>query len=109
MKAGFEQMGILQEFHGRLIHDFFTPYFSYDCKHGLCNAHHLRELKFIEEEYKQEWAKHMANLLLAIKKQVEWHLENQKTMLPARIEAFERCYEEIIMMGLWHPDNLFRF
>lgn len=108
-KEGIDKMGILQEFKGRLIHDFFTPYFNYNCQHGLCNAHHLRELKFIEEECKQEWAKHMAHLLLAIKKQVGWHQEHQIKILPSKIEAFERCYDEIIMKGLWHPDNIFKF
>lgn len=105
-KDGIDVMGILPAFHGRLIHDFFTPYFSYDCDHGLCNAHHLRELKFIEEEHKQEWAKHMANLLVAIKNQVAWHKERKMNLSPIRIQTYERCYDEIIMMGLWHPDNL---
>ena len=105
-KEGIDAMGILPIFHGRLIHDFFKPYFTYDCQHGLCNAHHLRELKFIEEEHKQEWAKHMAALLLAIKKQVDWHQEHKIKLSEIRIQAYERCYDEILMMGLWHPDNI---
>ena len=105
-KEAIDAMGILPAFCGRLIHDFFKPYFSYDCSHGLCNAHHLRELKFIEEECKQVWAKHMASLLLAIKKQVEWHKEHKKILSPLRIQTYERVYDEIIMMGLWHPDNI---
>ena len=104
-KEAIDDMGILPKFHGRLIHDFFKPYFSYDCEHALCNAHHLRELKFIEEEQKQDWAKHMSNLLLAIKKQIEWHQANNIKLSSIRIEAYERCYDEILMMGLWHPDN----
>ena len=103
---GINLMGILPAFHGRLIHDFFRPYFTYDCEHGLCNAHHLRELKFIEEECKQEWAKHMANLLLAINKQVNWHKEHKIKLSDIRIQTFDRCYNEIIMMGLWHLDNI---
>jgi transposase len=105
-KEGIDKMGILSGFRGRLVHDFFRPYFTYDCLHALCNAHHLRELKFIEEECQQEWAKHMADLLLAIKKQVEWHQVNELVLLPQRIQAYERCYDEIIMQGIWHPDNL---
>jgi uncharacterized coiled-coil protein SlyX len=73
---------------------------------GLCNAHHLRELKFIEEEKNQQWARHMADLLLAIKKQVEWHQEHQITLSEIRIQTYERCYDEIIMMGLWNPNNI---
>jgi transposase len=105
-KKGLNAMEILPAFKGRLIHDFFKTYFSYDCKHGLCNAHHLRELKFIAEECKQTWAAHMSELLLAIKNQIEWHREHKLEVSPARITAYERCYSEIIMMGLWHRDNL---
>jgi transposase len=105
-KEGIDAMNILPRFHGRLIHDFFRPYFSYDVSHALCNAHLLRELKFIEEECEQAWAKSMSDLLLAIKKQVEWHQEHQLTLLPQRILAYERCFDELIMRGLWHPDNI---
>lgn len=105
-KEGMDAIGILPAFHGRLIHDFFRPYLTYDCQHGLCNAHHLRELKFIEEEQKQPWARHMADLLLAIKKQVEWHQEYNLALSDIRIQTYERCYDEIIMMGLWHSDNI---
>lgn len=105
-KEGIDEMAILPLFHGRLIHDFFKPYFTYDCQHALCNAHHLRELKFIEEECKQEWAKHMANLLVAINKKVKQHKANKIELSPVKIQSYERCYDEIIMMGLWHPDNI---
>jgi transposase len=105
-KIGIEAMGIIQSYRGRLIHDFFRPYFSYECQHALCNAHHLRELKFIEEEYGQIWAKHMAELLLAIKAQVKKHRESQLVLSAQRIAVYERCYNEIIMMGIWHPDNI---
>jgi transposase len=107
-KEGIEAMGILAKFRGRLIHDFFKPYFTYTCQHGLCNAHHLRELKFIEEECKQRWAKSMANLLLAVKNQVTWHKERDLLLSAERIQTYERCYDEILMMGFWHPDNIIK-
>ena len=34
-----------------MIHDFWKPYYSNEAaRHGLCNAHILRELVYAEEE-----------------------------------------------------------
>ena len=37
----------LNHYHGRAIHDFWASYMddSFDCKHGLCNVHHLLKTK----------------------------------------------------------------
>jgi transposase len=59
--------GILPRFKGKAIHDGWKAYMRFDCEHGLCNAHHLRELRFVEEECHQPWARDMAGLLLDIK------------------------------------------
>lgn len=105
--AAIEKMDVLPNYEGTLIHDHFKPYFKYGKKHILCNAHHLRELTFIEEQHKQDWARQMKALLLAIKKQREWFQERDKQRFPdCRIKAYEDCYDEIIMQGLWHPDNI---
>jgi hypothetical protein len=47
---------ILPQFKNCMVHDFWKPYFKYDCTHGLCNTHLLRELKFLLEENGQTWA-----------------------------------------------------
>lgn len=54
-----EQIDVLPKFAGTLIHDHLKLYFNYGNAHGLCNAHHLRELEFIHERYKCKWAKEM--------------------------------------------------
>lgn len=48
-QAATDAIGILPAFAGRLIHDAWAPYWRYGCRHGLCNAHHLRELAALAE------------------------------------------------------------
>ena len=69
-KRGAQAMddaGVLPTFQGRAIHDFWKSYLKYDCPHGLCNAHLLRELIFLHEQHNQTWAQAMIDCLLAAK------------------------------------------
>ncbi|MCK5672091.1 MAG: IS66 family transposase, partial [Spirochaetales bacterium] len=63
-KEAMDYFNILPNFNGRLMHDFWKPYLKYNCKHGLCNAHLLRELTFLFEQQNQAWAEKMFILLL---------------------------------------------
>ena len=70
--AAMSAIGVLKNFHGRAIHDGLTSYWQFGhCQHGLCNAHHLRELTFVAEELQQPWAAELKTLLLDIKRDVE--------------------------------------
>ena len=53
------------------IHDHWKSCSSYECAHGFCNAHHLRELTCTYEQEKALWAQEMSQLLLQIKEQVD--------------------------------------
>jgi transposase len=67
-----EAIGILPLFTGTSIHDGWTSYWKYtNCQHGLCNVHHLRELKFFAVEKKQAWAADLMAVLLEMKEAVE--------------------------------------
>ena len=100
-KEATDKMDILPKFRGRAVHDNWSSYPQYGCEHGLCNAHHLRELTFIEEEYHQEWAGKMKGLLVEIK----GHVEEQKAQGALRLEEgslreLERQYQEVMEEGL---------
>lgn len=94
-----DDIGILPLFQGRAIHDFWKPYFKYDCSHGLCNAHHLRELFFLHEQQNQAWAKRMIDCLIDIKNAVDKTKETSNCLLKEQIHQFEKRYQQIIDEG----------
>lgn len=99
-KEATDEAGILGEFSGTAVHDHWKSYFGYkNCGHALRNAHHLRELRFIEKQYGQIWAGKMSGLLLDIKEEVEKLKPDRDGFGPERIENFERRYDEILRRG----------
>ena len=49
-RDAIEDIGILDRYGGVIVHDCWSPYFTYEkLTHALCLAHLLRELKFIED------------------------------------------------------------
>ena len=103
-KRGQEAMkaiGILPQFEGRAVHDHWQSYFTFgNCQHALCNAHHLRELQFIVDQYEQTWAQETIPLLLDIKAEVDAAPLDQMSLSPKRLAYFEQCYDELIDQGL---------
>lgn len=101
-----DEIGILPAFGGRAMHDHFQPYFNYPCDHGLCNAHHLRELTFIYEQKNQAWAGDMKQLLIDIKKAVDEAARAGARALPLPEQRkFKRAYDRHIARGLKLPEN----
>ncbi|WP_129725022.1 IS66 family transposase [Xylanivirga thermophila] len=96
-----EDIGILPKFQGTAVHDHWKPYYTYtDCTHAECNAHHLRNLKGIYENYGHEWAKEMSELLVKIKEHVESLKEQGMDSMPTNdIEAYMERYGDIITRG----------
>lgn len=100
------EIGILPNFSGRAIHDAWGTYFKYACAHGLCNAHHLRELTFVEEQLEQAWGKEMKDLLLDIKQSVAQASARGASCLPkTRRREFEKAYDRVLASGLALAEN----
>jgi len=93
-------MGILPEFKGIAVHDGWKPYNGYECDHALCNAHLQRELTGIEENYKQQWAKEMNELLTEMKKYTDECKEQVKDLDFEQIKALEERFNAIIIKGI---------
>lgn len=66
-----DAIGILSSFKGTAVHDGYYNYARYECKHALCNAHHLRELNFVHEQLGQGWAGEFKKMLVDLKGEVE--------------------------------------
>jgi transposase len=96
-----QAIGILPAFGGRAIHDGFSSYWQYDCAHGLCNAHHLRELLFAHEQMNKTWAEQMKALLVEIKQAVDTAKAQQQTALaPTQLADYEQRYGALLQAGL---------
>ena len=99
-RVALDAIGILAQFRGRAIHDGLSAYTEYGCLHALCNAHHLRELTAIEEQYQQPWAKQIRELLCEIKRTVDLAKERGQLCLPPLEAAdFHTRYQAILAIG----------
>lgn len=95
-----DEMAILPTFEGISVHDGWQSYFLYDCFHSLCNAHHLRELRFIVERYEQAWAAGMMTLLVEMKTAVDAaQLDADTALSLPQLTEFERRYQALLDDG----------
>jgi transposase len=103
LKRGSEAinaMGILPKFEGTAVHDGWKPYSNYDCNHALCNVHLKRELTGIEENYNQQWAKDMNELLSEMKKYADECKEQVKDLDFEQTKSFEEKFSAIVLKGI---------
>ena len=92
-------MGILPVYSGTAMHDGWSSYFKFNCKHALCNSHNLRDLTFVNEEDKQNWAKELIDHLIDIKTTVECRKPIDSKLDLAEITKFEKRYDRVIEMA----------
>lgn len=101
-KAALDEINMLANYKGTVVHDHWESYYQYtNCVHALCNAHHLRELIFFEENG-EVWAKNMIKNLLAAKTEVE----KEGSLSKERITNFKKRIRSNIAAGIdLHPEN----
>jgi transposase len=95
-------IGILTHFLGRAVHDGLASYQLFvQCLHALCNAHHLRELTFVEEQLGQHWAGDLKQLLREMKRAADAAVRAGLAAVPepAR-QDFLRRYEALLALGV---------
>jgi transposase len=100
-QKAMHDLGILPDLQGCAVHDGWASYFQFtNCTHALCNAHHLRELRFITEQYDQTWATDMAQLLLDAKHEITTYPPQQNSLPPDRLAHYTQRYTTILAQGL---------
>lgn len=100
-------IGVLPEFNGTAVHDHWKPYYRFsDCTHAECNAHHLRSLKDMTENYHQEWSSEMAGLLVEIYRRVEELKASGFAEMPQEeLKTWHERYHVILIAGISEDDQ----
>ncbi len=95
-KIAMDEMGILSDYKGIVVHDHWKPYNKYTCTHSFCNAHLLRELNGITQKDNRQWSKDIHDLLTNMNIAVHKAKNSNKDHLSAeQITKFTNSYEKI--------------
>jgi len=100
-RIAMDSAGVLPSFTGVAVHDGLVVYRQYDqASHGLCNAHHLRELAGIGELTGQHWPAQLAELLVELHVAVQTAKDTGASSLSKRqLAGFGRRYDAVIAEG----------
>ena len=110
-RQGFEVGGVLTDYGGNLITDFWGSYDTLEnCDHSRCNAHLLRELTPFSEDAEDvkganRWAAGLIAALLAMKQAAaDARTRGQNHIQPAILQPQLRDYDQCLAEGLKiHP------
>jgi transposase len=99
--AAHERIGILPRFGGVLVHDALSCYWTYAGRHGLCNAHLLRDLTALEDTTRQRWPTQLKTLLERMYRSVERaRASGHDALHPALRTRLERAYDRWVRRAL---------
>ncbi len=109
-KEAMDELGVITNFKGILCHDHWKPYLGYECKHSLCNAHHLRELQWVMDFTSQKWAKTMKKFLINLNELVDKHggilsVEDQEKQIKRYREIIKAARAECPIMARTKGDR----
>ena len=94
--AALEAMNVLPQFLGVVVHDAWSTYFRLlHCKHALCNAHLLRELRGLAEHEAQVWAGELRVCFQGV-----YQALKTGALTPAVREAFLVQFDALLEAGL---------
>ena len=99
---GMDEIGLLPMYKGINVHDCWASYWKYSAvTHAVCNAHILRELKYVADNYPdQTWNKKFRCLLLDMKAAKERALaEGMQELSEELKKKFMTEYDEIIRLA----------
>jgi transposase len=95
-----ESIGIVPRVVGTLVHDGLRSYKQLDCAHSLCNAHHLRELVYVNDTLNEkafdDWAAQMMATLVQGKKEVD---ERGAPLCAQRMRWYEAKWLTLLERG----------
>src|SRR5205807_5985974 len=99
-QVAMDEIGILPLYQGRLMRDRLSSYDHYECEQSICGAHLLRDLTAIWQQFKQQWASDMKDLLLQMNELAHQYREQGVLCLPAPLRNdLVACYFEILLSG----------
>lgn len=94
-RAAVDELNVIPRYGGVLVHDRWACHFAYgNCRHALCGAHLLRDLKFVEDAHGHAWAKRMGKLLLETCRKVR--ALHDKALDDAAFKAVRKRYRTIL-------------
>ncbi|HYG11233.1 MAG TPA: transposase, partial [Pyrinomonadaceae bacterium] len=109
-KAAIDEINILAQYRGTLVHDGWLSYTHYPkCRHALCGAHLLRELTYFEElsEETKAWATALKELLLEMKREVERvREEGRMRLVEDSLKSLTQSYNRLLAEGMKSPPPL---
>ena len=99
-KVAMDEAGVLAAFTGIAIHDGLVTYRQYGAAHGLCNAHHLRELQGMAEVTGQDWPTELADLLVEVHRAVtDAKAQGHRRLEADQLAGYQHRYDALVAAG----------